>query len=109
MTEATFDRDGYPTDEALLHLEQLANPAETLDYARELWNRAYGSAGELLKPSENAVVHAKPGERHLRLATGGWSGNESVIGALKANILVWAFTWQLSASGGLHIFKYPKP
>jgi hypothetical protein len=40
-----------------------------------------------------------------RLATGGWSGNEDVIEALKANRIFWLMCWQRSERGGLFWFK----
>jgi hypothetical protein len=40
----------------------------------------------------------------LRLATGGWSGNESIISALDRNFLFNRF-WIMSKRGGLHIYK----
>jgi len=41
----------------------------------------------------------------LRLATGGWSGNEDIIGAMHDNTIVWLMCWQSSHRGGLHWFK----
>ena len=40
-----------------------------------------------------------------RLATGGWSGNEDIIGALQENKMFWLLCWQRSERGGLHWFK----
>ena len=42
----------------------------------------------------------------LRLATGGWSGNESIIGAIHRN-LYFAHCWCKSERGGLHVYKLP--
>ena len=103
----------YPTDNALARLEHWPLVRGTmhtdinaaLDYARALWSE-YGRAGEDLRPSERELVHADDTERFLRLATGGWSGNESIVAALNANHLLRAFTWRLSACGGLHIYRY---
>lgn len=38
------------------------------------------------------------------LSTGGWSGNESLIYALKENIMFWSFYWESSTRGGRHVF-----
>ena len=38
------------------------------------------------------------------LATGGWSGNEAVIGALHANHLFWSLYWRRSERGGAYWF-----
>ena len=111
-----FDDDGYPTDDALNRLEHwLPVQGEThtainaaLDYARALWSD-YGTVSEDLQPAERALLHAEATERFLRFATGGWSGNESVIAALNANCLLCTFTWRLNAAGGLHIYRYLNP
>ena len=36
--------------------------------------------------------------------TGGWSGNEDIISALKANTMFWMMMWQSSDRGGKHVF-----
>ena len=77
-----------------------------LDYARSLWHDGYGSVREDLPDCECALVYALVGERFLRFATGGWSDNESVIGALDRNVALSSLTWRLSARGGLHIYAY---
>jgi hypothetical protein len=43
----------------------------------------------------------------LRLATGGWSGNESILAALDKNVMFGMLCWQMSKRGGLHIYKIP--
>jgi len=45
---------------------------------------------------------------HFEYHTGGWSGNEDVIGALKNNLLFWPMFWQKSTRGGHYFFRiYP--
>lgn len=39
----------------------------------------------------------------LYLSTGGWSGNEDLIFALKDNPLVWSLIWKQSTRGGHYI------
>lgn len=46
--------------------------------------------------------------RELRLATAGWSGNESIISALNHNQMFNALCWQSSHRGGLHIYHIRK-
>lgn len=41
----------------------------------------------------------------LELHTGGWSGNESVIGALMRNYLFWSMSWRKSTAGGHYWFE----
>lgn len=78
---------------------------EGLDLLRECWNKTYGSVSESLRDGEAAVLDAEPGERFLRLSTGGWSENEMLISAFMDS---WAaiLTWEMNARGGLWIFKY---
>lgn len=101
-----FDADGYPTEETLEAIRSAAGPNEALDLARAAWHWPK-MVSEELSAAELELVSPSysPGGRYVRFATGGWSGNESVISALKTNIMG-AFSWRLSASGGLHIFKY---
>ena len=42
------------------------------------------------------------------MATGGWSGNESIISSLQDNIMFWSMYWESSHRGGLFIFRIPK-
>lgn len=41
----------------------------------------------------------------VALATGGWSGNEDIIYALKQNHVIWAIRWMSSSRGGLNTFE----
>lgn len=44
-----------------------------------------------------------------RMATGGWSGNEDIVGAMHGNTMFWTMCWQRSERGGLHWFKPYRP
>jgi hypothetical protein len=102
-----WDND-YPTEVELLRLETWPGQdlAGALDFVKTIWHWP-DFASHDLRPEEAAVLHAHPGELYLRLATGGWSGNESIVRALNANRLLRTFTWRLSSVGGLHIYQYP--
>lgn len=85
------DEHGYPTDDALNRLRQWTahDPDGWLAFARELWSY----------PDAAAVEGTT-----YRFATGGWSGNEDVIGAMCDNHVLWMLTWQSSHRGGLYFF-----
>jgi hypothetical protein len=110
VTQPAFDADGYPTDDTLAAIEAWKpeqGVAAWLDFAAACWHWPEFVSREL-RPEEALIVQAEADNRYLRLATGGWSGNESVIGAMRANRLLSAFTWRLTACGGLHIYRYPE-
>ena len=76
MTPA-FDRDGYPTEWTLEAIESWpAVPRhdwyKLLNFMQAAWRDSYGR-----------VTH---GGRSWEFITGGWSGNESIIAALRQNI-----------------------
>ena len=66
---------------------------ELLEYIRTLW-----------KYDDRFIL---TGKRVLKLylSTGGWSGNESIISALKSNLLFWSIFWQKSEVGGHFWFR----
>lgn len=105
MDIPTFDRDGYPTDATIDYLETCAELAAGLDFMRAAWYYPTAATNDI-SAHEAAIVHADQETRYLRLATGGWSGNESLIAAWKRNRVAWMMTWELSARGGLYIFRY---
>lgn len=87
-----MDEDGYPEDDELKRLSEwpYADVDGLLLFVRELWHWPQ---------------FAECDGDELRLVTGGWSGNESVIGALKQNMGFWAICWESSHRGGLHVFN----
>ena len=47
--------------------------------------------------------------RRYEVSTGGWSGNEEIVGAMQANLVFWAVCWQSSRRGGHFVFDLPDP
>jgi hypothetical protein len=98
----------YPSEETLARIE-VAEAREALLLAERAWHYD-GWATRTLRPEELAVVTSGGSdgdEEYIRFATGGWSGNESIIGALRKNFMVQAMCWQMSARGGLFIYEMP--
>jgi hypothetical protein len=93
----TMDKDGYPDNK---ELEAIAKWPYTdlpglMEYIEDLWKFAeyYGWRRRGLT---------------YRISTGGWSGNESLIGAMHQNRMFWAVCWVSSNRGGHHVFRLPK-
>lgn len=82
----------YPTEEELKKIQEW--PVEDfhglMAFVKSLW--AFDSWG-----------WSQEGDLY-RISTGGWSGNEDIIGALQENTIFWLFYWQQSARGGHYIF-----
>lgn len=78
-----------------------------LDFVQSLWSE-YGSVRTWLTAHEGYVVQDERDGKYLRLATGGWSGNEAILTAMRHNEALKMGCWQLTARGGLTIWKYPK-
>lgn len=98
MTEPTFDKDGYPTDEteAAISGWDFKDPDGWLVFIGKAWNHHYGRMW-----NEDSLV---------KFATGGWSGNESVIRAMKNAHVLWSMRWKSSHRGGLYVLGFgPEP
>lgn len=94
-----FDEVGYPTEQTLEDLFHWGTSSKSVlqalfDFIEEALNLDYGS-------------FSVEGEK-IRIVTGGWSGNEAVIGALQQNLAFWGLCWEFSHRGGLHWFYSPE-
>ena len=100
----TFDKHGYPTNATLKKIAKWkmvqddptitvsCPPAKSLVYfIEECWHwETYCTFDE-----EKGT---------LELHTGGWSGNEDIVGALQKNFIFWSMYWQRSERGGHYYF-----
>lgn len=86
----------YPTDEELRKIEEwdFRDPKGLFNFVHEIWQ--YADEG----------FWKEKGKRY-RIATAGWSGNEDIIQAMRKNFGFWAQCWQLTARGGLYVFRLP--
>jgi hypothetical protein len=90
--------DDYPSDEELkaiaaARILSRADCKVQLDRVVELWVD-YG--------------HAIEDEGTYTFTTGGWSGNEDLIEAVRANFILHSLCWEQSVRGGKHIYKLPE-
>jgi uncharacterized phage protein (TIGR01671 family) len=107
-SELFLDEDGYPTDLALTLIEKAnpfeKNPHELMDFIKRLWQYAdwgWSTKKKKMYNGKKAVLYS--------ISTGGWSGNESIISALKNNgNFFWTLYWQSSRVGGHYKFLIPK-
>ncbi len=103
MVEPTFDADGYPTDETLDAISEWDYhdfPA-LMEFVASAWKWD----GLENKPSRIEPLFDKQYEDDgcwWTGATGGWSGNESLVAALDANMMFSAMCWRASIRGGYH-------
>lgn len=90
-----LDEDNYPTDECL---EAITNmPYEQINGFLE-------SLLDAELPYASIWEETIDDERVLHYATGGWSGNESIIAAMLENALLRLMNYYAWKRGGLHSF-----
>ena len=76
-------------------------PRQLVDLLEEMWwTPTLMSVEEWLDAQCKTVVR-------VSLATGGWSGNEQIIGTLDGSMFHLRF-WESSHRGGLHVYEVPK-
>ncbi len=101
-----MDDDGYPTEKELETIKSWdtskQGPKNLVDYVLSLW--WYGDRGCRVYRTKSRSFR-KPIIK-LVLHTWGWSGNESLIGALQGNIIFWMMHWQKSQRGGHYWFDF---
>ena len=89
-----LDKDGYPTDAALENIKTSDDFVGLLDFVSELFEE-YGMAR----------WDNKGEKRIYKLATGGWSGNEEIIEAMRSNPIFWLECWYQTRRGGYYEFE----
>lgn len=106
----SYDEDGYPSEEALYFIENYnpsdtsLHPIEFMKLVQTVW--AYAGWGwkeeEIIDVTCNRCIH-------YSISTAGWSGNESVVHALKNNKnYFWTLYWESSRRGGHYTFIIKK-
>ena len=101
MIQPEFDKYGYPTGDTLVAIHKWdfkgESHRELMEFVEEAW-RDYGPFDS--EQSEDTILYS--------IATGGWSGNESLVGALMDNTIFWALCWMSSSRGGQYEFEVKK-
>lgn len=97
-----LDDDGYPTDAALdvIRLWHWNDIPGWFKFIEGIWSN-YGRWTEKDMPSSWASSEM---DHVYDVATGGWSGNESIIRAMQDNRMMWLLNWYQSTRGGHYIF-----
>ena len=96
-----FDGDGYPSEWALRQIRESAGtPHQFIDRVGALW-----WTPQLIGIAESRNDLSKPVVQ-VRLAIGGWSGNEVIIAELDRTFFSLLY-WQSSHRGGLHLYEVP--
>jgi len=85
------DKDGYPTKKELgkISVWDINDLHGLMEYVEYLWHWE-----DYFERDGNTYT----------LHTGGWSGNEDIIGSLMSNQMFWMFNWYQSQRGGHYIF-----
>lgn len=87
--------DGFDEQVEALHRFE-GSLADMLEFAQNLFDADYGRWTVEIGENGSAQVHT--------IATGGWSDNEAVIGALQGTMFH-SMCWKSSAVGGLHVYE----
>ena len=96
MIQPTFDQYGDPTDETLDAIAKWphSDPDGWFAFVLAAWPHNCGA----IRYDDKFVV----------FATGGWSGNESIMAAMCDNKVLWILLWESSHRGGRYVFRLPE-
>ena len=99
------ENNPYPTDGELRIIQRWDilkyNIPQLIDYIQAIWWRP--DWGFHLRKGRERIF--KKACMKLELHTGGWSGNESIIGALMHNFLFWSMFFEKHITGGHFYFE----
>ena len=95
--EILFDKSGYPSEDSLEKIEQMAYKSE------EEVKAVLDSIGEAWEYDDYFI---KINDDLYRISTGGWSGNESLIVAFKRNLYQHIWTKIFMVDGGHYIIAF---
>jgi len=98
-----LDSDGCPTEETLKKISgwECTDFRGCMEFVKSIW--AYADWG-WHETNEADWIKTDKVNRVYRISTAGWSGNESIISALKKNSILWFLNWWESRRGGHFVF-----
>lgn len=101
------DQDGYPTAEEIQSIKtwDVADPRGWLEFVKSCWWAAdwgWTIGEEQIAPAD--FHHGAVARRRHDVSTGGWSGNEEIIGAMMENHFLWGQVWESTRRGGHYVF-----
>lgn len=107
VPEPTFDSSGYPTETTLRIVKRWAiTGPDDCDALLAFVHKAWRYPDYMRRQSHRRRAYSGASlRRRWFVSTGGWSGNEELIGALMANRLFWMFSWVSSRRGGHYVFE----
>jgi len=87
-----MDDNGYPEEDELAVIREwdAMDLRGLMKYVETLWTYR----GEYFKQVGDVWY----------ISTGGWSGNEDIVGAMQDNYIWWALNWLQTRRGGHYIF-----
>lgn len=97
-----LDEDGYPTEEALIEIENWSynDPKGWFKFIENIWHLRSWGWSEVRKAYLDS-----PDKIEYHISTAGWSGNEDIIRAMQENNILWSDTWVQTRRGGHYIFE----
>lgn len=110
MQEPTFDADGYPTDETLEKIKKweiktFQDIRDAMEFIHKAWRY---DAWEYTPDVEGKEFKGQPAQDIYVFSTYGWSGNESIVGALQTNDMLrmlGAWSWR---RGGHYEYRFSR-
>lgn len=93
-----LDENNYPDEASLKEIKEWDFPKQGVEGLLNLIEENTNWADRQIERSGKRVI------RYV-YHTGGWSGNEDVIDALRHNVMFWSMFWEKSIRGGHYYFK----
>ena len=96
------DPTGSPIDDELARIREWPHddPLGWFAFIKGCWWMAEWGWTEYGTEIGDGGISVTP----IAISTGGWSGNEEIIGVMRQNNILWSLTWQEHRRGGHYKF-----